>query len=147
MGVFSKKYGKIVDAIITESKVYSPVELQSTEVPCVVEHAVTLWDTGSMCTLISPTIVQRLALQPIGDAELVGIGGDTIRKVYLVHLALPDGSLLPNLQVVEEEHIDCDVVIGMDVITATDMCLTNKDFNTIFSLRVPTKEHIELKEI
>lgn len=147
MGVFSKKYGKIVDAIITESKVYSPVELQSTEVPRVVEHAVTLWDTGSMCTLISPTIVQRLALQPIGDAELVGIGGDTIRKVYLVHLALPDGSLLPNLQVVEEENIDCDVVIGMDVITATDMCLTNKDSNTVFSLRVPTKEHIELQEI
>ncbi|MBQ0075956.1 MAG: hypothetical protein KBS69_02305 [Bacteroidales bacterium] len=97
--------------------------------------------------MISPKVVQQLALEPIGDAELVGIGGDNIRKVYLVHLALPDGSLLPNLQVVEESNIDCDVLIGMDVITATDMCLTNKDSNTVFSLRVPTKEHIELKEI
>lgn len=147
MGVFSKRYGKVIDAIITESKIYSPVELQSSIVPLVIKHAVTLWDTGSMCTLISPKVVQQLALEPIGDAELVGIGGDNIRKVYLVHLALPDGSLLPNLQVVEESNIDCDVLIGMDVITATDMCLTNKDSNTVFSLRVPTKEHIELKEI
>lgn len=143
MGVFNKRYGKLVEAIITESNVYSPVSLQSKDIPLSFKNAVTMWDTGSMCTLISPAVVRRLALQPVGDAELSGIGGGVARKVFMVHLALPDGSLIPNLQVVEEKDLDYDVLIGMDVIGATDFCVTNMNSETFFALRVPSQEHIE----
>ena len=147
MGVFNKKFGKLVDAVITESTVYSPVPLQSKETPKVLKNAVTMWDTGSTCTLISPSVVEQLSLKPIGNAELSGIGGGIKRKVYLVHLALPDGSLIPELQVVEEDSLDSDVLIGMDVITATDFCISNKESKTVFALRVPSKEHIEFADI
>ena len=147
MGVFNKNFGKLADAIITESTIYSPVSLQSKETPKVFKNAVTMWDTGSTCTLISPMVVEQLSLKSIGSAELIGVGGGIKRKVYLVHLALPDGSLIPNLQVVEEENLDSDVLIGMDVITATDFCISNKEAKTAFALRVPSKEHVEFADM
>ena len=37
-------------------------------------------------------------------------------------------------------------LIGTDVITLGDMCISDKDDQTCFSFRLPSKEHIELTE-
>ena len=39
---------------------------------------------------------------------------------------------------------DYDMLIGMDIITLTDFCITNKDKKTKFAFRTPSEGGIEL---
>lgn len=45
-----------------------------------------------------------------------------------------------------ENELDYDMLIGMDIILLGDFCLTNKDGKSVFSFRIPSKEHIKLTE-
>ena len=59
---------------------------------------------------------KELKLQPIGKMGVSGINGDSVADVYNVHLLLPSGEVVLNVEALGSEYSDYDVVIGMDVI-------------------------------
>lgn len=74
----------------------------------------------------------------------MGIGGDQTAKTYMVHVGLPNGYLTHNVEVYCSDIDDYDMLIGMDIITLTDFCITNKDKKTKFAFRTPSEGGIEL---
>ena len=84
-----------------------------------------------------------MKLKSVGKSGVSGYNnGVDVKNTYLIHLGLPTGDIVTNVVVMEFDSEDYDVVIGMDVICQGDMALTNKDGNTTFPYRVPSKEEI-----
>lgn len=146
MSVFSKKYGERQDAVITKCYILAPkTDKDGNRHYCETDNA--MWDTGSTNTSISQEIVAALNLQPIGKIPVSIYGGSIVeRDVYEIDILLPGNIRVEHLQVMGDDASDYDVLIGMDVITLGDMCISNKDDQTCFSFRLPSKEHIELTE-
>jgi len=62
----------------------------------------------------------------------------------LIALSLPNGILIPELEVADcEGNIGCDILIGMDVINMGDFAICNEDGRTTFSFRTPSIETID----
>ena len=88
--------------------------------------------------------MEALELQPYREGEIMGIGGDQTAKIYKVHIGLPDGYLTHDVEVYCSDIDDYDILLGMDIITLTDFCITNKDNKTKFAFRTPSEGGIEL---
>jgi len=146
MACFSKNYQKNVNVILTDCTLYYPDQLVAgMKCPLSLHTENVAWDTGATDTYISKEIVDKLHLQPKNPARYGSAAGDVDTTTYLVHLQLPDGSVIPNLEVIMIPDMDYDVLIGMDIISSCDFCFTNKDGQSVFSFRIPSSEHIELK--
>ncbi len=142
MGVMTKKYQSLQEYLVTDCNVYCPADTHK----CMNVRQV-LWDTGSTGTLISAQIVSSLGLLPIGKIGVSGYNkGVDVKNLYLVHIGLPTGDVVLNVQAMECDSDDYDVVLGMDIINQGDFAFTNKDGQSVFSFRIPSKEHIELTE-
>ena len=87
--------------------------------------------------------MEELRLTPYRDAEIMGIGGLQIVKSYKVTIGLPNGKLVHDVEAYCSELDDYDILIGMDIITLTDFCITNKDNKTRFSFRTPSNGNIK----
>ena len=103
-----------------------------------------IWDTGADTTIISSRIVKELNLQPYKAGGISGIGGATGSNVYLVHVLVPTGDFVTQVEVMENDFQDIDVLIGMDVIIFGDFLITNTDGKTTFQFRTPTEGGVEL---
>ena len=60
-----------------------------------------IWDTGADTTIISSRIVKELNLQPYKAGGISGIGGATGSNVYLVHVLVPTGDFVTQVEVME----------------------------------------------
>lgn len=145
MSTFNKGYDSLADAIITNAIVMPAVELkEGDELPPYYYTDNAAWDTGAQFTFISPRVVDALGLMPFREGEIMGIGGDQTAKTYKVHIGLPNGYLTHDLEVYCSDIDDYDVLVGMDIITLSDFCITNKDQKTRFAFRTPSEGGIEL---
>ena len=145
MSSFKKEYGDIADAIMTSAAVFPAVELETGyPLPSHYSTENAAWDTGAQFTFISPRVVEALNLKPHREGEIMGIGGDQTAKTYMVHIALPNGYLIHDVEVYCSDIDDYDILVGMDIITLTDFCITNKDDKTTFAFRIPSEGGIEL---
>lgn len=148
MAVYTQKSnGQTLD-IVTSCVVFPALNVEREEdLPDGFNAVNTLWDTGSEVTLISPRVVKALGLQKIGRTQLEGVGGSDIEDNYGVHIKLPTGTFACFVEATETNRTGGhDVVIGMDIIIHCDFCFTNKDQQSLFSLRFPSSEHIILKD-
>lgn len=103
-----------------------------------------IWDTGATNSLITKKVVKECNLKPIDMTVVKQAKGTYTSNVYLVNIALQHGVEFVNFRVTEGGEIhDCDVLIGMDIITLGDFAVTNKNRQTIFSFRVPSIEYID----
>lgn len=140
MSSFNLTYDGFADAIITNAIVVSDKE--QNDVGCFPPHFYTdcaAWDTGSQFTLISPRIVEKLHLTPYREGGIMGIGGKKTVKTYKIAIGLPNGILIHDVEVYCSDLDDYDMLIGMDIITMTDFCITNADLRTKFSFRIPSE--------
>ncbi len=137
MPTYKKEYTTLVEDIMTECDIYS-VNGRKFHT----ERAV--WDTGADTTIISSRIVKELNLQPYKAGGISGIGGATGSNVYLVHVLVPTGDFVTSVEVMENDFLDIDVLIGMDVIVFGDFLITNKDNMTTFQFRTPSEGGVEL---
>ena len=137
MATFKKEYPTLVENVLTECDIYAADGRKFHT-----ERA--MWDTGADTTIISSRIVKELNLQPYMQGGIAGIGGATGSNVYLVHVLVPTGDCVTNVEVMESDFEDIDVLIGMDVIVFGDFLLTNADNKTIFQFRTPSEGGIEL---
>ena len=127
----------LVEDIMTECDIYS-VNGRKFHTECAI------WDTGADTTIISSRIVKELNLQPYKAGGISGIGGATGSNVYLVHVLVPTGDFVTQVEVMENDFQDIDVLIGMDVIVFGDFLITNKDGKTTFQFRTPSEGSVEL---
>lgn len=92
-----------------------------------------LWDTGSRQSCISAELADRLDLHETGRITVINpIGSTTVKPTYRVDIAIWEGMVFEDIEVVEyplEKH-DCDVLIGMDIISKGRFLLEVKDGNT-----------------
>ena len=144
MGKFTKNFGETVDCIVTPCKVYPGVDVEHGEkVTCVVKTDRAMWDTGATQSLVSLSVVERLGVKPYGKVPVESHTGEIEWKnTYHVHLGLPTGDAVLDVEAMEDNGESYDVVIGMDVIAKGDFAFTNKDGKSVFSFRIPSEETI-----
>ena len=100
---------------------------------------VAVWDTGATNSVITRTAAQKCGLIPVGVENVSGVTGSSQVAAYFVTIRLPN-NIEMNLRVTEgEDCIGCDVLIGMDVISKGNFCVTNRGV-TVFTFRVPSIE-------
>ena len=145
MGTITRRFEKKVDCIMTESYIYSPVDLSTNSEIKRVKVVRSLWDTGASISLISTRVAKVLALKSIGKTGVSGYNdGVDVKDTFCVHIGLPTGDIVTNIMAMEFDSDEYDVVIGMDVICMGDFVITNKDGKTTFSFRIPSEEEILL---
>jgi predicted aspartyl protease len=103
-----------------------------------------LWDTGATNSLIRPEIAEKLRLQPLGKVLMsTPSEQDVPSNVYSVNLYLPNQVVINKMPVSEGIPNNCDMLIGMDVITKGDFAVTNYKGHTVFSFRMPSMDKID----
>ena len=107
-----------------------------------------LWDTGATGTAISEKIVNDLQLVPIGMTTVHSAGKAYQSNQYLVDVLLPNEIIVQQVLVTEALTFDFDLLVGMDIITLGDFCLTNKNGSTIFTFQIPSVKRFDfVKEL
>lgn len=96
------------------------------------------WDTGATDTCISKKIAQELGLGVVSQKIMQTPSGKKITDCYAVHILLPNHVEILWLCVLEAELVDCDVLIGMDIIGRGDFAVSNYNNSTVFTFRIPS---------
>jgi len=105
---------------------------------------IAVWDTGATGTTITTDVAKSFLLESMGPAVLRGVTGCAPCNRYLVSIHLPNGVVIPELEVTDCDYdIGCDVLIGMDIITLGDFAVSNFDGRTTFTFRMPSVERID----
>lgn len=104
-----------------------------------------IWDTGATGTVITKSVAKRLGLIPTGMAEVITANGRAIQKTFTVDIGLPNKVIIQSVIAIEVDglSIDCDALIGMDIITLGDFSITNHKGKTCMSFRVPSIHEID----
>ena len=107
-----------------------------------------VWDTGATTTAISKKLVENLKLMPVSQTTVHGINHSSVVNVHIIDILLPNHVGIAEIKVTEAKNLgDCDVLIGMDIITLGDFSITNCNNQTFLSFRIPPDEkHIDYVE-
>jgi len=137
---FTATYKTISRALHTKVFVQSPITNDNVE-------ANAIWDTGASRSLITPEIAAKLNLKPISKALMATPSDKSVQSnVYLLNVHLPNGATIINIQALEGTPNNCDMLIGMDVISLGDFAVTNFNGKTMFSFRMPSMAAIDFIE-
>lgn len=77
--------------------------------------------------------------------QVAGIHGTEYEYTYYVDLMVPGEMTFKTLEVTEGELEDVDVLIGMDVISQGDFCISNGNNETVVAFRSPAGEPIKFE--
>ena len=98
-----------------------------------------IWDTGATASVITEDVVQRCGLKPTGMTQVHGVHGTELTETFLVNIQLPNGVHFKNVRVSKGKLAGgAHALIGMDIITTGDFCITNKGGITTFTFRHPS---------
>ncbi len=106
-----------------------------------------LWDTGATQSCISDRLATELALEVDGFVDVATATGIVQLFIYTVHLVLPSGLVFHSVQAMGFTYgdDDCDIIIGMDIMTQGDLALTNLEGRTVFSFRIPSLHTVDFE--
>jgi hypothetical protein len=122
-----------VSELDTPIKIANPSDLNFVEL-------MAIWDTGATNSVITKSAAKKCGLIPVGVENVSGVTGTSRVAAYFVTVNLPN-NITMDLRVTEgEDCIGCDVLIGMDVISKGDFCVTNRNGLTVLSFRYPSIE-------
>jgi predicted aspartyl protease len=105
-----------------------------------------LWDTGSTHCAITKKKANELKLKPISKVNVYHAHGMKPEvNVYLMHLILPNGSILQDVKATEyiRSTGNYDFIVGLEVIKRGDFAITNCDGKMTVSFRIPSAERID----
>ncbi|MBI5729560.1 MAG: SEC-C domain-containing protein [Ignavibacteriales bacterium] len=144
---FTTKFNGIAREIINDIGVSLPITPQNKNDFSSVEIHQTkaLWDTGATNSAITQTIIQKLKLVPIGQAQVQHAKGISNSDVFLVNIYLPNKFAIPFVRVTEATNIagHFDIIVGMDIIALGDLSITNFNKKTTVSFRMPSMQEID----
>ncbi len=138
----------LVSAIYTSASVGTPVE-PSYEVPSNEYWIKALWDTGATHSAISDRLAKILQLSSEDFVEVSTALGILEVPVYSVRVTFPNQLIFEDVEVAQficADIEECDLIIGMDIITQGDLSITNLDGRTVFSFRVPSQHVVDFEE-
>lgn len=111
-----------------------------------------IWDTGATNTVITQRAAEALGLKPITKTLVTGVNSQSQENVYLVSIVLPNNVGVRMVRVTECKQLShpddpnqCDVLLGMDIITMGDFVITNLGGQTMMSFRMPSIERIDFR--
>src|SRR3989338_11350799 len=106
-----------------------------------------IWDTGATHSVVTKRVVTELDLKPIGIVEVHTANGQTHQKQYIANLYLPNQVAFGMLRVTEAPLHGTDILIGMDIISRGDFCLSNFGGKTVLTFRIPSCEEFYFVKI
>jgi gag-polyprotein putative aspartyl protease len=107
-----------------------------------------LWDTGATQCCISDRLAIELGLEAEDYVEVSTATGIAEFPIYFIHLVLPNRLVFHNIEVIEFSYgddDDCDLIIGMDIMTQGDLSMTNQEGRTVFSFRIPSLHTLDFE--
>ena len=130
---YDLEYSHIVREIKTPVSIYSSPE--TTEGEYIKSDAI--WDTGATHSVITPILTQKLGLNPVDKLKVSGIGQEVESDIVVLTILLPNGKVLTNRRFLVSNIPGADVLIGMDIISMGDFCISNAHGKTSFSFIIP----------
>lgn len=136
----TKPYLTISNSIVTEISVENPYNGKRIQTSGI-------WDTGATNSCISKKAAEELDLKPVQRTTVMGVHGSQEVNAYYITFILPNENIKLNVPVTECNELSGDgkicALIGMDVITKGDFCITNVGGQTVMSFRVPSITRID----
>ena len=108
-----------------------------------------IWDTGATNSAITKKTAKELGLMPVSIAKVHGVHGAQYVNVYMVKVTLNNQNITLNTLVSECEYLNTEkggeagLLIGMNIITKGDFCISNHGGTTVMTFRVPSLERID----
>lgn len=125
------EFPKIVDRIITSINIESNVT--DGYIKCKA-----LWDTGATTSGLSQDLIKRIGLFPIKRGIVSnGASGEFSTDVYRISISINDFWSCGGIQAIRYDLDDCDLIIGMDVISQGDFAVKNVNGKTVMTFRYP----------
>jgi hypothetical protein len=139
--------------LTTKVGICLPVAIEEAKTQNVdIREYVAIWDTGATNSVITEKVVRDLDLKPFNIVKTNHAGGSSMSNVYMVNIALPSGVMAGQVNVTEAQLVEVPnlpeseqsrVLIGMDIIGAGDLAVTNFPDKTTMSFRTPSAETID----
>ena len=141
MGVvfaFTEKYDiDSFECFCTMEKIYD--EETDTYLPVKV-----LWDTGSNLSCISPAIAEKLNLKSIGSCKVNNVYDEYMVKVYSTCICINDTQrFMENVFISDQITGNCDVILGLNIISLCDFTTSCDDKYVYLSVRYPSQGKID----
>lgn len=143
---FTVQYPGLVREIKTSARVCAAFNPAKPTTPPVYCDCEAIWDTGATGSVISERVVQTCDLKQVGMTQVIGINSVDLSPVFLVNVELPNDTGFAFMPVTLGKFKGGDLLVGMDIIRAGDMVVTNKDGRTMFSFRSPSVAAIDFKK-
>lgn len=101
-----------------------------------------LWDTGASGTSISTDVAKKLNLAVTGQRVIFTPTGSRTVNCYMLDIILPNSICVKDVPVFESDIglQNLDALIGMDIITLGDFCVSNFEDHTVLSFIMPPKK-------
>jgi len=113
-------------------------------------HTNALVDTGASGSCISRKFAKEFELKAFSMSKVHTAKGEDIRPCYYLDIFLPNGLMYRHMEVIEFSEnpgTDFDFIIGMNIIRAGDMSITNANNQMVFSFRMPPDSlHIDYEK-
>lgn len=143
---FTAKSTGVLRVLTSEIFISQPFLPSKTVKQPPVNKYIGIWDTGATNSVITQNVVDDCHLKPIGMTRVSHCDGVSIVEVFLVNIALPNGLGIAHLRVTKGKLVgDANALIGMDVISQGDFCISNFNQKTWYTFRIPSVEAIDFK--
>jgi predicted aspartyl protease len=110
-----------------------------------------LVDTGATGSCISEKFARHFGLKAFSMSKVHTAKGEDVRPCYYLDIFLPNGLMYKNMEVIEfteNAGTGFDFIIGMNIIRAGDMSITNANNQMVFSFRMPPNHlHIDYEKL
>lgn len=138
---FTAKWKRIVPILVTDLQIKIPESVEFHKIRAI-------WDTGATNCTITAKMATALGLVSIKPIEVRGVHGPSYRNTYVIDVRLESGILFEKILVTEcddllSEEINCQMLIGMDIISTGELAITNYNNETCMSFRVPSTKCID----
>jgi hypothetical protein len=106
-----------------------------------------LWDTGATLSCISDRFANELSLEMVDFVEIGSAVGVHRVPMYRANLSLPNNLVFHDMEFIQFTYTDddCDLIIGMDIMTQGDLSMTNQEGRTVFSFRIPSLHTVDFE--
>ena len=136
---FTERYAEIVHELKTPCAVSAAWDPSEDRPVPVLERYLCLWDTGATISAITKQVATDLGL-PTEALIPIHHAGGTSNDVpqHFVNLQLPNNVVMVGRPVAQLPLTNCDVIVGMDIISRGDFAISNLDGKTTFTFRMPS---------
>ena len=130
-------YDSIKNVLITDAEVENTLTGEKIETKAI-------WDTGATNTSITKRLAAAINLKKFSKAEIRGVHGTKEVPVFYAKVTLQNKSISLEIPITGCDELSNDgsvgLLIGMDIISKGDFCVSNYQGKTTMTFRTPSVE-------